>query len=63
MAALSHALKPHEYATGYDAGLQLAWKTRIAFIAEAIDAAAAAKDIRRAIDLTTFQYAGTRNLN
>jgi hypothetical protein len=61
VAAVSHALKPHEYATGFDVGLQLAWKTRISFVAGGINAADAAKDIRRAIDLTTFRYAATRN--
>jgi hypothetical protein len=56
-AALLHALKPNQYATGYDAALQLAWKTRIALHAGEISEVAASKQIAKAIDMTTFKYA------
>jgi hypothetical protein len=56
-AALLHAIKPHQYATGYDAALQLAWKTRIALHAGEISEVAASKQIAKAIDMTTFRYA------
>ncbi len=56
-AALLHAIKPLQYATGYDAALQLAWKTRISLHAGEIDEIAASKQIAKAIDLTTFKYA------
>ena len=55
-AAMTHALKPHEYATGFDAGLQLLWKTRVALITGAIDAINASSALSKAIDLTTFRY-------
>ncbi len=56
VAALLHALKPHEYATGYDAGVQLAWKTRIALVGGSIDEVAASREVAKAIDMTTFKY-------
>jgi hypothetical protein len=63
-AALSHALRPHEYATAYDASVQLAWKTHISLVAGIISTEAAANELRQAIDLTTFKYGpagGIRN--
>jgi len=56
LVAVSSALKPHEYATAFDAGGQLAWKTGISLVAGTIDKETAAKELRRAIDLTTFKY-------
>lgn len=57
-AALSHAIKPHEFATGFDAGLQRIWKARIRYVAGAIDEQSAAEEIGKAIDLVTFRYGG-----
>jgi hypothetical protein len=54
--ALLHAIKPNEYASAYDAGVQLAWKTRVALLAGRIDKASAGENLERAIDLTTFRY-------
>ena len=62
-AALLHALKPHEYATGYDAGVQLAWKTRVALVGGLIDEPAASRDIGKAIDLTTFKYGAPSSIS
>lgn len=62
-AALVQFLKPHEYATGYDLAVQLAWKTHIAFNSRTIDTNIAIEQINKAIDATTFRYGihqGTR---
>ena len=56
VAAIVAFLKPHEYATGFDAACQLAWKTRNDFQLGAIDNVGVAKQLGRALDLTTFRY-------
>jgi hypothetical protein len=56
VAAIVAFLKPHEYATGFDAASQLAWKTRNDFQLGAIDNIGVAKQLGRAVDLTTFRY-------
>lgn len=54
--ALTHALKPHEYATAYDAGVQLCWKVEVAYVAKTMDDKAVSEALQRAIDMTTFKY-------
>ena len=51
-------LKPHEYATAYDAGKQEAWKTQIAYSLGQMDDADVSAALGRAIDVTTFKYGG-----
>src|SRR5262245_1793625 len=58
--AVSHALKPHEYATAYDAGVQVAWKTRVSWIAKTLDANGVARNLGMAIDHITFKYGQPR---
>lgn len=56
VAAVFAFLKPHEYATGFDAGKQEAWKTQIAYSLGQMDDAEVAAALGRAIDVTTFKY-------
>jgi hypothetical protein len=58
VAAAFAFLKPHEYATGYDAGTQEAWKTRIAYSLGQLNDAEVSASLGRAIDVTTFKYGG-----
>jgi hypothetical protein len=55
-AGIMHALKPHEIASGYDAGLQMAWKAQASLRSGTIDVPTALTEFRQAIDLTTFKY-------
>ena len=56
VAAAFAFLKPHEYATGYDAGKQEAWKTQIAYSLGQMNDAEVSAALGRAIDVTTFKY-------
>lgn len=56
VAAAFAFLKPHEYATGYDAGTQEAWKTQIAYSLGQLNDAEVSASLGRAIDVTTFKY-------
>jgi hypothetical protein len=56
VAAAFAFLKPHEYATGYDAGKQEAWKTQIAYRLGQMNEAEVSVALGRAIDVTTFKY-------
>jgi hypothetical protein len=58
VAAIFAFLKPHEYATGYDAGTQEAWKTQIAYRIGQLNDAEVSAGLGRAIDITTFKYGG-----
>jgi|SRR5262245_24508970 hypothetical protein len=62
-AAVNHALRPQEYATAYDAGVQLAWKTRVSWIAKTLDPEGVARDLKKAIDRTTFKYGQPRSID
>lgn len=57
-AAITHAVRPHEYATAYDAGIRVIWSTRVSFLVKSIDATAASEEIRKAIEIITFRYGG-----
>ncbi len=56
VAAAFAFLKPHEYATGFDAGTQEAWKTQIAYSLGQLNDAEVSASLGRAIDVTTFKY-------
>lgn len=58
VAATYTFLKPHEYATGFDAGKQLAWQTKIAWELGTIDDAEVARRLEAAVAVTTFKYGG-----
>lgn len=58
VAATFAFLKPHEYATGFDAGKRLVWQTEIAWRLGTIDEAEVARRLEEAVAVTTFRYGG-----
>lgn len=56
VGAVVSFLRPYEYATGYDAGLQRAWRARILLTCDSIDVPTAGRELAKAVDLTTFRY-------
>ncbi len=52
-------LKPHEYATAFDAGKQEALKAQLAYSLGQLNDAEVSVALGRAVDVTTFKY-GTK---
>jgi hypothetical protein len=57
-AAVFAFLRPHEYASGFDAATQAVWKTQIAHDLGQIGEKEISEELRRAVEITTFKYGG-----
>jgi hypothetical protein len=58
VAATFAFVKPHEYATGFDAAKQITWQTQIAYSLGTIDTAEVSRRLEQAVEVTTFRYGG-----
>lgn len=58
VAATFAFVKPHEYATGFDAGKQIVWQTQIAYTLGTIDTEEVSRRLQQAVEVTTFRYGG-----